>query len=387
MTTRPRDGRWQRLSAGVADRDQMVLVIGLAVRTAALITLSCALLFTWRHLPWPGWSALLAAVLAGESAAVAGRWLRRGGLTPSTLALDLPTAAAALLCGRFLDAPTGDPGWTDFPYPYTVMVSITLGLCCTGAWSALLVGSALAAACAGAAMSIDHLSVTDALLLTPGYIVNAVAGWLAAHSVRRTADQVAAARTAAVVAAAGIATARERSRQARELHDRVLQTMETLTRGQTVLDPALRERLTDRAAWLRRFVETGESDLTDDLPSDLDAAVRAVGRRGVKIRLNDVGLRGEDAGDPIAPAPREALVESVHHALTALAGSADTITVRAVFAEHGVLVTVLATGPAAPPSPDEEAELSDRLAGVGGRLTVEPLPYLTLWVPAGGSPG
>jgi hypothetical protein len=58
--------------------------------------------------------------------------------------------------------------------------------------------------------------------------------------------------------------------------------LETLGRGdETVTDPQLRERVRARAAWLRRYVETGQADQSDDLSVALEAAARAARRAGM----------------------------------------------------------------------------------------------------------
>jgi hypothetical protein len=49
---------------------------------------------------------------------------------------------------------------------------------------------------------------------------------------------------------------------------------------------------------------------------------------------------------------------------------------------RGVLVTILTRGPGTRVDVADLAQVRDRLAEVGGELTVEPAPYAELWVPA-----
>jgi hypothetical protein len=101
------------------------------------------------------------------------------------------------------------------------------------------------------------------------------------------------------------------------------------------------------------------------------------------VQLNDARLRTGEPSAELGTAQRETLVQAVHQAIAAITGTASGVVVRATPEGDGVLVTVLATGPAHAPDPDEVAELSARLSTVGGSLVVEPVPYVELWVPAG----
>ncbi|SEH03255.1 hypothetical protein SAMN05444920_13459 [Nonomuraea solani] len=48
----------------------------------------------------------------------------------------------------------------------------------------------------------------------------------------------------------------------------------------------------------------------------------------------------------------------------------------------GVLVTLPATGRETALGPDDVAELRTRLTQVGGRVTVERVPYVESWIPS-----
>jgi hypothetical protein len=88
-------------------------------------------------------------------------------------------------------------------------------------------------------------------------------------------------------------------RSATALHDGVLQTLETLRRNADLVDPALRDDVTERASWLRRHLETGRGDQGADLGFDLDAVVTAARQAGIA----DAGSRLESAGGWLKLAP------------------------------------------------------------------------------------
>jgi signal transduction histidine kinase len=374
---------WSWFAGRVAGRDRTVLLAGITIRVAAAVMVSYAVPLVWAHLPRPGWSALLAVAVVAENAVITGWWLHQRRVSPAPLAVDLPFGVLVLFAGNTLDATVGEVGWTSFAFPYTVLMAFTLGLATRRLWPAVLAGQVWTAAFAASSVLLEHNRLSRALLVFPAYLIGPLVGWVGAKMSRRASDELDAVRVIEVGQASALATAAERSRHARALHDRVLQTMETLARGQTVAGEALRARVVEQAGWLRRFVETGRADQEDDLAAGLAAATRAATRTGAEVQLNDARLRTGEPSAELGTAQRETLVQAVHQAIAAITGTASGVVVRATPEGDGVLVTVLATGPAHAPDPDEVAELSARLSTVGGSLVVEPVPYVELWVPAG----
>lgn len=369
--------------AQVSGRDRLVLLAGLTVRMAAVALLPYVLPLTWRHLPRPGWSVLLAALLAVESVVVVAWWLSQHRLDPRALWLDLPTGVLALLAGTALvGGQRGPLGWTMFVYPYMILVAFAVGLTGLRLIHVVALGALLGAANA-LGLALFHPTSLDEGLIVTAYVVNPAVGWGLARLLHRGADEIAAAGVAAVRETAELVAATQRAAAATALHDRVLQTLETLGRGATLSDPELRERVRDRAAWLRRYVETGQADQSDDLSVALDAAARAARRAGIAVELNDARLRVAEPGQLLDPAQRDALVDAAYQTIAAFWGCGRQIVARAAPEAGGVLVTVLSAGPGLP----DAAEISDarfRLASVGGRLTVDAAPYAELWVPGAG---
>jgi hypothetical protein len=375
---------WHRRSSGA---DRQVQLAGLTIRLAAVLVLGYAIPLDWPHLTHPGASVLLALGLTGETVLVSAWWLRRGAVAWPLL-VDLPAGVAAIGASGYLSAGhspwTGYVFWTGYAFPYTVLVAVTFGLVYRSLLPALLSGAVWGATELTVAVAVDRRTVAESVFVLVPYLLYPAVGGIGARLLRMGLAKLDAARELAARQAAELATEQERARHAQALHDRVLQTMETLIRGDVMTDPDLRALVSAEAQWLRRFVEVGELDQRDDLPAALAAATRAVAAAGVPVELNDAALRAADAPRLTAPV-REALVAATHGALADLAAGARAAVVRAERHQGGVLVTILTHGPDLRPDEAGLDRVRAGLAEVGGRLTVEPIPYAELWVPAAGA--
>jgi hypothetical protein len=374
---------WTWWTRTVPGPDRLVLAAAVTVRLAGVVMLGYSVPLVWGELPHPGAALLLALGASVESFGVVAWWLSRRRLDPRTLLVDLPAGLVLLLLGGALARP-GVPGWTWFGYPYTILVSLTLGLACRSPAAALGAGALWAGAALVAAAGPVHAGLPVALGIVPPFLVIPLVGWLCARLLRRTADQLELARGAAEREVAALATAQERDRHARALHDRVLQTLETLARGAAIGEPAARACVAEQAEWLRGYVETGRVQ-SDDLAAGLAAVARLGARDGVAVQLNDARLRLAEPATDLSPARRDLLVSATHQAVAALGRPGAGVVVRAVPQDGGVLVTVLATS--APETfggaAHELAETQERVRRAGGRASVDPLPYVELWLPAG----
>lgn len=370
---------YRRLGSGP---DRQVLVSGLVIRVAAVLLLGYAVPVDSPHLRYPGWAFALALGLAAETAVVSLWWLRRGPVAWPLL-VDLPTGAAAILASAYLsDGNASWPGyvlWTGYAFPYTVVVAVTFGQVYRTLVPALLSGLAWGGTQLAAAVLVDHHTLASSVFVVVPYLLYPAVGGIGAQLLRAGIAKLDAARELAAQQAAELATEQERARHAQALHDRVLQTMETLTRDEVVTDPEWRERIGVEAEWLRRFVETGELDQREDLPAELAAAARAVSAGGVSVELNDASLRS--APPLLSHQAREALVAATHSTLADLTTGAPGAVVRAERQDGGVLVTILSHGPGVRLDGENLDRVRARLAEVGGRFTVEPVPYAELWVP------
>jgi hypothetical protein len=375
---------WDWWVRTVPGRDRLVLLAAVVVRLAAVALLVYSVPMVWRHLPYPGWTLLLAAGAGVESLAVVAWWLRQRRPDPRTLLADLPAGLAVLVVGGALAPRHGVVGWTWFGYPYTIVLSFAVGLVCRSWRCALGSGAAWAAGCLATGTLVRHGPFGPSLGAVPPYLVVGAVGWLSARLLRRTTDELERAGATAVREAAALATSRERDRHARALHDRVLQTLETLARGDAVADPAIRATVAEQAGWLRSYVETGRAD-GDDLAAGLAAVVRLAAREGVAVELNDARLRFAGTAPELPPRRRDLLIEATHHAVVALGRQGAEVVVRAGPDNGGVLVTVLAAHPAGTVGDcaRELADTQEHVRRAGGRASVEPLPYVELWLPTG----
>jgi signal transduction histidine kinase len=212
---------------------------GLIIRVAAVAMVGYVLLMVWRHLPYPGWSLLLAIALAVKDGVIIAWWLRQHRLDPRSLCLDLPAGAVALVVGTGLTGPHGPLGWLLYVYPYTLLVTVALGLACDRLISALASASLWAASLVAALVILYGEPLPTTLTISVAYLISTCVGWGCARLLRRNADELEAARAAAVRETADLAATEQRARLSTALHDRILQTLETLSRGGALRDEAL----------------------------------------------------------------------------------------------------------------------------------------------------
>jgi hypothetical protein len=366
---------WLRRYTGSVDRS--LLLANLIVRAAAAALILAGTIGTAR-LFGPGLPLLLGAGLLAESALLAALWLRAGHVPQWTLlAVDLPAYCLAIVLGALLTPSTYFGTLAN--YAYVVAMLTTLALGATVRRLAVALPAALTYAVAfwaGTRLAGQPYSLGIATF----NVINPLVGWACASQLRRAAGELARAQRDAVAGAVALVTQRERARQARALHDRVLQTLETLGRPGWIADPELAATVAAQAAWLRAFVETGEPE-REDLSSGLEAAARAAAAAGLRVELNDAGLRLGPATPALPEAGRDALLDATYQVLDALAGHAGHVVVRAAPAAGGIQVSVLATSRARPPDPDALGQAGARIAEAGGTLLSEPVPYVELWVP------
>jgi hypothetical protein len=364
------------------DAQSPVLLAALAVRLFGVAMLGYAVPLAWHHFPHPLASAAVAAALAAEAGLTAAWWWRRGTIGPATLLVELPTGVVGMLLCALVAVHHAPAGWTGFAYQYSVLMAILLGYAARTLPTALGSGALWGATTVVAAVLVEDQPWATAWPAIPTFLVTPLIGWTTARMLRRGIAELDAARGRAVRQAAELATERERTRHAQALHDRVLQTLETLVRGAAVNEPTLARRIVEDAAWLRRFVETGEADQGHDLSAALALLVRELARDGIEVQLNDAALRMAAADEQALTAPaRAALLAAIERAGRAMAGPAGLV-VRGETVHNGVLVTVLAAD-------GRPADLDQARAGLhrfGGQLRQDALPYAELWVPAAAGP-
>jgi hypothetical protein len=373
--------RWRHR---VPPADRLLLLTGVTIRAAGMLQIAYLLPLVWGRLPRPDSVLLLVVGLVLESILVIGWWFGRRGLDPVVGWLDGPTGVLVLGFGAGLVGPLGLSAWSLLAYPYFVLLSFGAGLMCRRLVTALGIGAAWAVANLVGVETVAHRLAADAVGLVLPFVIYPLVGWTAGRILRTNAAQAEEARKRAVRETAALATAVQRRRLETALHDRVLQTLETLARPGAMTGAPMQERAAELAGWLRRYVETGRVDHSGDIIVDLEAVARTARRAGIPVELNDARLREVTTGGELGPDGREALVEAAYETITAFGtgagpGGGSTV-VRVAPDGAGILVTVLASGGRLPPAEDI-GDARSRLAAAGGRLSVEPGPYAELWVP------
>jgi signal transduction histidine kinase len=198
-------------------------------------------------------------------------------------------------------------------------------------------------------------------------------------SVGRTAREAGNARAHAVADAAKLAQEIERARHARMLHDRVLQTLETLARNQWLADPDLRDHIQGEPAWLRSLVEGTPFHQPGDLLTALDTLLQRKTLTGLRIDFNGTQLRDAvQLRRGLSPQVVEALVDATGEALTNVAkhSGAESAIVAVTVTRRHLTISVLDHGcrfdqTTARHGIGLEHSVSARLADVGGTARID----------------
>ncbi|MEV4471082.1 hypothetical protein AB0K12_17805 [Nonomuraea sp. NPDC049419] len=350
----------------------------MTIRLGAVVLMWAALPTALWRLPHPAQGLALAAALT-LGALVVLAWERRHSLPhPATLALDLPLGTAALLAG-LQAAPGGFLGWSFFAYPYTVLLSFTFGLSCrslAGAWAC---GAVWGSTYATAMVLMRDEPVLPALVVVGGYLINPTIGRLCAVRFTRDGAELSAARTEAITQATRLAVERERERQARSLHDHVLQTLDTLLRIDAIADPELRERTMEGATWLRALARPGHGDAGGRLRRALAETVVAGRARGLTITVRDAALDRPGAAARVSASAMRDLLLLLGTVLKAPTSPARGVSVRVEAEQDHVRFVVV---PDSTPTPLPQAALdavSAQAAAWGCGFAASPDGIIEMW--------
>jgi signal transduction histidine kinase len=277
-------------------------------------------------------------------------------------------------------------------YPYSVICSLAFGVGLRRL-SAVLAATALLAA--GYLYGGGHLHADPAANVAVNaitYFPNSVIAWTVSWQLRHMGRELEVSRSREAV----LARDQERLRHARMLHDRVLQTMETLARGQWIADAALKARVAEEAVWLRGLVEgTGEA-AGGDLLGQLSELTARAARDGLHVEFNYATLRGAAILGALDSQRSAALVGAVSEALTNVVKHAETASavLRLAAAPGALVVTVLDQGrgfnPATQPAGMGLKEsIRGRVTESGGTVRIDTAPgagtLLEITMPLAGS--
>lgn len=288
-------------------------------------------------------------------------------------AWDVVFCAGALVTGAAVHDGAGADPWK-FLFPYVISSAILVGATFRRARDAAAAGGLLVAAYLGSVLALrPGRDAVDLDLIT--FVGVTAAMWAVAREIRRWAAALDAATDEAVARQAELSAAQERNRFHRELHDHVLQTLETLGRGRFLADDRMRGHVARQAFRLRRLVESGLAP--DAAPGGLAGALVAVVEEHLGTGLS-VDLQTGRLRHPVAPETAEALAAAVGEALTNVRkhSGVERAVVQAVSTADEVTVTVLDRGggfdPAAVASGLGLREsVRGRVAGVGGAVRVD----------------
>src|SRR5262249_1963917 len=169
----------------------------------------------------------------------------------------------------------------------------------------------------------------------------------------------------------------------RMLHDRVLQTLEMLAKGDWLADRDIRSLVMAEAAWLRGGVAGESPDRPDNLLAGLQAVVRDQARRGIHVELNDSALRAARRRDLVPARVAEAVCGAVGEAVTNASKHAgvDEVVVRAVLdpRDRALRVSIVDHGrgfdpTVVVPGTGLARSVRGRMAAVGGTVRVDSAP-------------
>ncbi len=382
-------------STSALSRNEQVLTQAFVFfRLGGLAQIAVAIALTTSLSPALPGTALLAAAVTAENALLIMACLRQGGIKVAWAQADLAFNCAGLAAGAALTAPADGHSWAYFMYPFTMLTSIGIGLAWhrprqVAGYTAVLAGSYMASA-----IFVLNDPLWNTLPNTFSYFGNTMVAWAVAGTLRRAGRDVDAARAAAVARADELSAERERLRHARMLHDRVLQTMETLAHGDHLGDPDLRAHVIAEAGWLRSLIEGAPGDDLD-LSAALHSVINRTSWRGLRVRLNDRQLRGAERLRKLPHPAIEAVTGAVHEALTNVAkhsGSSAAV-VHTATDDGELVVSILDHGRGFEPATSHQGigvaqSIKARISGIGGTARIDSAlgagTYVELRVPLDG---
>jgi signal transduction histidine kinase len=331
--------------------------------------------------------ALIACVTA-ESVILGTACLRARQVRAWWTVADLAFTVAVLVASAMVSARYGG---LYIAYSYSVICSLAFGVGLRRL-SAVLAATAFLTAgylYGGGYLHADPAAHVAVNAIT--YFPNAVIAWAIAWQLRRMGRELEESQAREAL----LARDQERLRHARMLHDRVLQTMETLAQGQWIADTALKARVAEEAVWLRGLVEGADEATAGDLLGQLSELVARAARDGLRVEFNHATLREPAILDTLDSQQSAALVGAVSEALTNVVKHAATASavLRLAPAPGALVVTVLDHGrgfdPAIQPAGMGLKEsVRGRVTDSGGTVQIDTAPgagtYLEITMPLAG---
>lgn len=360
----------------------------------AEIMLAGSLDFT--RYPHPAPTTGLITLVFAESVVLIGACLRAGTVRAGWIGADVGFCAAALVVCAALTAPHDYNTWVNFMYPFSIIIALGVGAAFRRLPAAVAVTMVLVAAYIGSATLLHGDPVWNVLPNGLTYYANMVVAWAVTRQLLASGGEADLSRADAVLQAGRLAREREQARHARVLHDRVLQTLETLATGGWVADPDFRAHIATEATWLRSFVEGADVTDAPDLLTGLQRLVRRNARMGMRVELNSTQLRdAQQLRGALSPEVVDAVVDATQEALTNTAKHAGvrTAVVRAGATARELTVSVLDQGCGFDPAlvcrgTGIERSIRSRISEQGGFVRIDSAvgagTYVEITVPLAG---
>ena len=332
------------------------------------------------------WMALgplpyLLGALMLSSLAVCVLTATHGRLAPRVLLhADLALVVVVVpMAGRYAGQRVTD-GWPGTILPYVLLVGIMIGISFRAlttvlAWTTALSGALVLGYIAANVTwwtALPHVAGLTTNAMTAAYVMRVL------FTTARDLDQ---ARAEELRRSAQLSQERERGRTARVLHDRILQTMEALTRDGWITDAGVRARVAAESQWLRAYLRGDDRDPADDVVAALEEVVRHAVGSGLSVELNAGRLRSapERAGMPaeiveaLSGILREALTNArkhagVHHVVVRAECRSGTVALSVLDQGRGFELGAPTTGLGIARS------IVDRARAVGGHAGIETAP-------------
>ncbi|MCX5063877.1 MULTISPECIES: sensor histidine kinase [unclassified Streptomyces] len=362
--------------------ERMLTLTAVLFRATGILQVLITVLSHSAQYARPGWVLTVALTVCLESVLLSVYWLRRRKITPVTMSADIALCVAALAANAALTDTQDALTWAYFMYGFTILTSIGIGVAYLRYVAVLAATTALAAGYVLSSLFFGLERPWNALPDTISYFADTSVTWIVARELRRSAGELDTTRAKAVADAAALATERERLRHARALHDRVLQTMETLARGHWIADDRLRAQVAGEATWLRALVRGDPIDHEHDLLTALQAVVCRKTEHGLDVQLVDGSLRQQDAVRAgLAAASVAALSGAVEEALTNVAKHAgvDRAVLHAAATPTQVTISIVDHGRGFDPAHQPVGwglpqSIRRRLLEIGGHVHLESAP-------------
>lgn len=354
-----------------------------ATRVAALLNVAVALGTGIEGGRVPAAAAALAGALLVESSVLSLAALRTVRLPAWAGAADTAVGCAALAVNALLVSGPDVHTWGFFAYPYTLVASCACGLLLHGGRRVGAASVCLAAVYVVSDHAASGQPWWNAVPNAGSYLGIGPVTWLVARELRRLGGELDASRATALGLAREAGVAGERTKQARLLHDRVLQTLETLAHGRWVADAWMRDQVRAEAGWLRWLIDHGPDAATPHgvpMGTDLGTALHALAqervRQGLRVAVHLPAGRGAHFADVPGEAA-DAVLAACHEALTNVRKHAgtDRAAVAAAVEDGHLVVSVTDQGRGFDPSERPERtglarSVRGRLADIGGSVSV-----------------